>query len=136
MNNRPGTTVKPIRLLAAVAALVATPAAFASAADAPSNTAAPLDASSSIIAPGARYQLIDTNGNVVGELVSESGARLRLRPIGVTTAVRTAQKPALPRTADRAFHPDYGKALTPGQMSAAWQAEWDRINPPFITGGG
>ncbi|HEY6237493.1 MAG TPA: hypothetical protein VIW69_20505, partial [Candidatus Elarobacter sp.] len=93
MNNRRGSTVKPIRVLAAVAALVATPAAFASAADAPSDTAVSSGASSSLIAPGARYQLVDANGNVVGELVSESGRRLRLRPIGVATAVRNAQKP-------------------------------------------
>jgi hypothetical protein len=124
MNNRRGTTVKNIHVLAAVAALVATPAAFASAADAP------------FVVPGTRYQLVDERGNVVGELVTETGTRLRLRPIGATGAMRAAQRPALPATSDRTFHPDYRNALSAGQMSAAWQAAWDRINPPLVTGGG
>ncbi len=123
--------MKNIYALAAVAALVAMPAAFASAADAPSDATV-----SSLIVPGAHYQLVDARGNVVGELVTETGARLQLRPIGVTTALRTAQKQPLPSTINPTFHPDYSKALTTGQMSAAWQAELDRINPPFVTGGG
>ena len=123
--------MKNIYALAAVAAVVAMPAAFASAADAASGATA-----SSLIVPGAHYQLVDARGNVVGELVSETGTRLQLRPIGATTAIRTAQKQPLPTTADTTFHPDYSKALTSGQMSAAWQAELDRINPPFVTGGG
>jgi hypothetical protein len=87
--------------------------------------------------PGTHYQLVDARGNVVGELVSETGTRLRLRPIGTTTtALRTAQKPAPSNRSSSTFHPDYSQALTTGQMSAAWQAEWDRINPPFATGGG
>ena len=123
--------MKNIYALAAVAALVAVPASFASAIDAPS------DATASLIVPGTHYQLVDGSGKVVGELVSETGTRLRLRPIGTTTtALRTAQKPAPSSPASSTFHPDYGKALTTGQMSAAWQAEWDRINPPFVTGGG
>jgi hypothetical protein len=136
MDIRPRTTMKNIYGLAAAAALVATPAAFASAADAPPESAAPAGATAPTIAPGARYQLVDANGNVVGELVSETGTRLRLRPIGVTTAVRNAPKTAAPARSDRAFHPDYSRALTTGQMSAAWQTEWDRINPPIVTGGG
>ncbi len=130
MSIRQCTTVKPIHVLAAVAAIVATPAAFAAAADASS------DATASPIVPGARYQLVDVRGNVVGELVTESGTRLQLRPIGTTTALNSAQKQTLPAAADRVFHPDYSKALTPGQMSAAWQAEWDRLSPPPVTGGG
>jgi uncharacterized protein YcgI (DUF1989 family) len=119
MNTRRRTALKNIHVLAATAALVATPAAFASAADTPSEPVAPAATTASLITPGARYQLVDANGNVVGELV-----------------LRRAPKPALPATLDRAFHPDYTKSLTIGQMSAAWQAEWGRINPPVVTGGG
>jgi len=43
---------------------------------------------------------------------------------------------ALDPRADRAFHPDYSKALTAEQMTRAWQNELDRINPPVVTGGG
>jgi hypothetical protein len=125
MNIRPATTAKRIRMLAAVAALVATPAAFASAADAPFDTAAPSGAAAFVATPGTHYRLVDASGNVVGELVTETRMRLQLRP-----------KSALPTTPDRAFHPDYAQSLTPGEMSAAWQAEWDRINPPLVTGGG
>ena len=121
--------MKTIHALAAAAALVAMPAAFASAADAPPGAPA------SLIVPGAHYQLVDAHGNVVGELAGETNTRLQLRPIGTTTALRNA--PHAPATASSAaFRPDYSKALTSGQMSAAWQAELDRINPPFVTGGG
>jgi len=111
---------KSIYALALAAAIVATPAAFASAADTP---------------PATRYLLVDMNGNVVGELVSESATPVRLRVIGISTAPRSAG-PAPDTRSDRSFHPDYSKALTPGQMSAAWQAEIDRLFPPPLTGGG
>jgi hypothetical protein len=37
---------------------------------------------------------------------------------------------------DRKFHPDYSKALTPAQMTAAWNAEIDRVFETPVTGGG
>ncbi|HEX3463753.1 MAG TPA: hypothetical protein VHS78_06875 [Candidatus Elarobacter sp.] len=54
-----------------------------------------------------------------------------------TAPAGTAAMPAQrdPR-ADRAFHPDYSKALTADEMNGAWQNELDRINPPIVTGGG
>jgi hypothetical protein len=87
-----------------------------------------------IIAAGTHYDLVDAQGNVVGELVSESATRVRLRIIDVTPirAVRSVP-PAQP---DREFHPDYRGALSVGQMSAAWQAEIDHLFPPPPTGGG
>jgi hypothetical protein len=38
--------------------------------------------------------------------------------------------------ADRDFHPDYSRAITPAQMDAAWNAELERIFPPAHAGGG
>ena len=110
-----------IYAFAIAAAIVATPAAFAAAApDAP---------------PGTHYVLVDMQGNVVGELVSESATQVRLRVIAVSSAARAAVTAPDTRR-DRTFHPDYSKALTPGQMSAAWQAEIDRLFPQPVTGGG
>jgi hypothetical protein len=37
---------------------------------------------------------------------------------------------------DRTFHPDYSHALTPEQMTAAWNNEVNRILETPITGGG
>jgi hypothetical protein len=37
---------------------------------------------------------------------------------------------------DRAFRPDYSHALTVEQMTKAWNDEWNRIDPPVVTGGG
>jgi hypothetical protein len=126
----------PIYAIALAAAIVATPAAFASAADAPSDAPSNTAATSAAIAtPGTHYVLVDMNGNVVGELVSESATRVRLRVIGISNAARAAV-PAPDARNDRTFHPDYSKALTPGQMSAAWQAEIDRLFPQPVTGGG
>ena len=129
----------PIYAFAFAAAIVATPAAFASAADAPSdapsNASATSATSAAIATPGTHYVLVDMNGNVVGELVSESATRVRLRVIGISNAARAAV-PAPDARNDRNFHPDYSKALTPGQMSAAWQAEMDRLFPQPVTGGG
>jgi hypothetical protein len=55
----------------------------------------------------------------------------------VTAAVgpgRPQPTPA-PRT-ETTFHPNYDHALSVGQMSAAWQAELDRLFPQPVTGGG
>ena len=129
MNKHAGTIVKSATLMAVVAALVATSAPFADAAEAATDGISPL------AVPGAHYELVDSQGNVVGELVSESATRLRLRVVGVTTVQRMPQ-PAVPPRADATFHPDYGKALSVGQMSAAWHAELDRVFPQPVTGGG
>ena len=128
MSTPQSTVVRRVVLATTVAAFVALPSAFAVAADAAPADRAP------IIAAGTQYDLVDAQGNVVGELVSESATRVRLRVIGVT-AVRSAPvvQPAQP---DRAFHPDYRGALSAGEMSAAWQAEIDRLFPPPPTGGG
>jgi hypothetical protein len=68
------------------------------------------------VAVGTQYTIIDEQGHAVGSLVTA---------------------PAQPDTRpDRTFHPDYSRALTVDQMSRAWQAEADRIAPPFVTGGG
>jgi hypothetical protein len=129
--------------LAVAAAIVATPAAFASAAtDAPSDVpstntaeAGGTTTTAALATPGTHYVLVDANGNVVGELVSESATQVRLRVIGVSRSARAAVPAPDPRS-DRTFHPDYSKALTPGQMGAAWQAEMDRLFPQPATGGG
>jgi hypothetical protein len=36
---------------------------------------------------------------------------------------------ALEKIPQSTFSPDYSHALTPGQMTAAWQAELDRVMP-------
>ncbi|MBV8748074.1 MAG: hypothetical protein JO103_00010 [Candidatus Eremiobacteraeota bacterium] len=126
-----------IPTLAAIATLIATPAAFASAAE---TDTAPLPAATAdttaLATPGTHYTLVDAHGDVVGELVSESASHLRLRIIGVANAPRRTIPAASTATSDRTFHPDYGTALTPAQMSAAWQAEVDRLIPQPLTGGG
>jgi hypothetical protein len=48
----------------------------------------------------------------------------------------TSVQPADDSRSDRTFHPDYSNALTPAQMSLAWQAEIDRLFPPVMAGGG
>lgn len=128
---------KSIYALAAAAAIVATPASFAVAAGTNDTAATPVASapSETLAAPGTHYILVDSQGNVVGELVSESASRLQLRLIGVAKTARAAVQQPDPRN-DRNFHPDYSRALTPGQMSAAWQAEMDRLFPQPVTGGG
>lgn len=37
---------------------------------------------------------------------------------------------------DRSFHPDYSHALSVEQMTAAWNAEINRLIPVPISGGG
>ena len=43
--------------------------------------------------------------------------------VGLVIAKAAAKDPAT------TFSPDYSHALTPGQMTAAWQAELDRLMP-------
>jgi hypothetical protein len=89
-----------------------------------------------LVAVGAQYLVVDAEGRVVGTLVTEGPVTSQMRVIGITNAPR-AGTPAQPeKPVDRTFHPDYSKALTPDQMTRAWQDELDRINPPIVTGGG
>jgi hypothetical protein len=53
--------------------------------------------------------------------------------------VRSTAAPSSVRTDpgyDRVFHPDYSRALSVEQLTAAWNAEIDRLFPVPITGGG
>jgi hypothetical protein len=128
MSKHAGTIVKGATLMAAVAALIATSTPFVDAAEVAAG------GNSLLAVPGAHFDVVDQQGNVVGELVSESATRLRLRIVGVTAVQRT--QPALPARTDTTFHPNYDHALSVGQMSAAWQAELDRLFPQPVTGGG
>lgn len=92
-------------------------------------------AAAMLVAVGAQYLVVDAEGRVVGTLVTDTPATSQMRLIGITNAPRTGtQQPEKP--ADRTFHPDYSRALTPDQMTRAWQDELDRISPPIVTGGG
>jgi hypothetical protein len=93
-------------------------------------------AAAMLVAVGAQYLVVDAEGRVVGTLVTDSAATSQMRVIGITNAPRTATPQQPDKQTDRTFHPDYSKALTPDQMTGAWQAELDRINPPIVTGGG
>ncbi len=89
-----------------------------------------------LVAVGAQYLVVDAEGRVVGTLVTDSPAASQMRVIGITNAARAGTPQQPDRQADRTFHPDYSRALTPDQMTRAWQDELDRINPPIVTGGG
>ena len=89
--------------------------------------------SAALATPGAHFVLVDAEGRTVGELVSERSDRLRLRLIGISAAGRSVPAPTDAR-ADRTFHPDFSRALSPGQMSSAWQAELDRLFPTVPSG--
>jgi hypothetical protein len=93
-------------------------------------------AAAMLVALGAQYLVVDAEGRVVGTLVTDSPATSQMRLIGITNAPRTATPQLRDTQTDRTFHPDYSKALTPDQMTRAWQSELDRINPPVVTGGG
>jgi hypothetical protein len=85
---------------------------------------------------GAQYSVVDTEGHIVGTLVTDTPAVSQMRIIGITTAAR-GKTPAQPdRSSDRTFHPDYSRALTVDQTTRAWRDELDRLNPPIVTGGG
>ena len=88
------------------------------------------------LAFAAQYTVVDSQGHVVGTLVTGVPLQTPLQVIGITNGPRrTTPTPSDPR-ADRTFHPDFSKALTVDQMNRAWQDELDRINPPVVTGGG
>jgi hypothetical protein len=85
------------------------------------------------VAAGTQYTVVDSQGHVVGTLTTDApvGAAAQARFVGMAKPATPAQ-PA----ADKNFHPDYSHALTVDQMTRAWQAELDRLNPPIVTGGG
>lgn len=87
------------------------------------------------VAAGTQYTIVDAQGRVVGSIVTDTPVN-QLRVIGVTSAGRITTAPQPDPGADRAFHPDYTKALSAEQLSRAWQAELDRLAPPLVTGGG
>ena len=93
-------------------------------------------AAAASLAFAAQYTVVDSQGHVVGTLVTDVPLRTPLQVIGITNGPRrTSPAPSDPR-ADRTFHPDFSKALTVDQMNRAWQDELDRIYPPIVTGGG
>ena len=64
------------------------------------------------------------------------GVPPQMRTIGT---VRKTSAPPSVRTApasDRVFHPDYSRALSVEQLTAAWNAEIERLFPVPVTGGG
>lgn len=94
--------------IAKSATLLATIAALIAASTPFANAADAVAATSPLDAPAAPYQII---------------------------AIQRRQASAPART-DMTFHPNYDNALSVGQMSAAWQAELDRLFPQPVTGGG
>ncbi len=54
----------------------------------------------------------------------------------LSTAPAPAERLAVPTVIDRTFHPDYSHALTPDQMTRAWNAEIDRVFQTPVSGGG
>ena len=88
-----------------------------------------------MLALAAQYTVIDADGNIVGTLITDAPPASQLRVAGLADAARKAPQKDDQRK-DRAFHPDYAKALTVDQAVRAWQSELDRLNPPVVTGGG
>jgi len=90
----------------------------------------------SFVVLGAQYTVVDSEGNVVGTLVTDTPATSQMRVIGISKAA-PGKTPAQPtRQPDRTFHPNYSGALSVDQMTRAWHDELDRINAPVVTGGG
>lgn len=60
--------------------------------------------------------------------------------IAEVAQLRAGATPPAPRTMeagrDRSFRPDYSRALSVGQMEAAWQREIERLFPSLMAGGG
>jgi hypothetical protein len=76
------------------------------------------------------------NGPAVPTEGDTSGVTPEMSTIG---SVRSIAAPTSMRTdpgSDRVFHPDYSRALSVEQMTAAWNAEINRLFPVPITGGG
>jgi hypothetical protein len=67
----------------------------------------------------------------------DSGVTQQTRTIGTVRSTATPTRST--RTdleGDRVFHPDYSRALSVEQLTAAWNAEIDRLFPVPVTGGG
>jgi len=88
------------------------------------------------VALGAQYSIVDADGHAVGSLVTDAPPTATLRVIGVANAARPATAPRRDQRSDRAFNPNFTKALSAEQTSRAWQAEIDRLMPQPVTGGG
>jgi hypothetical protein len=60
--------------------------------------------------------------------------------IAEVAQLRSGATPPAPRTTeadrDRSFRPDYSRALSVGQMEAAWQREIERLFPSLMAGVG
>jgi hypothetical protein len=77
-----------------------------------------------------------------------AAASTTMPPVAATSTMTSSapmigiSRPAIPPRQrdqsgiDRKFHPDDSKALTPGQLTAAWNAEIDRVFETPVTGGG
>jgi hypothetical protein len=101
-------------MLASALVLPVTANAAENSSDAPSSAVAQLAMS------GARFTVIDQNGNVVAVLASGGSDTLVLRRIGTAKAAAAI---ATPRT----FHVDDAKALTTQQADAAYHAAYDEF---------
>ncbi len=88
------------------------------------------------VATGAQYTIVDGQGHVVGTLVTDGAVTSQVRVAGMAGAGRAKRPAQTDSPPDRAFHPDYSRALSADQMTRAWRDEADRLNPPFVTGGG
>ncbi len=89
-----------------------------------------------VAATGAQYTVVDAQGHVVGTLVTDGAVTSQVRVTGMADAGRAKRSAPLQSSPDRAFHPDYSRALSAEQMTRAWRDETDRLDPPFVTGGG
>jgi hypothetical protein len=99
------------------------------------NPAIQAIALAAFVAAGTQYDVVDSQGHVVGTLTTDAPVTTssQMRVIGIAKAARPADGAA---PIDKTFHPNYANALTVEQMTRAWQAELDRLNPPIVTGGG
>jgi hypothetical protein len=99
------------------------------------NLALQAVALAAVVAAGTQYTVLDSQGHVIGTLTTDApvATSSQMRVIGIAQAGRPADSAA---PIDKTFHPNYDHALTVEQMTHAWQAELDRLNPPIVTGGG
>lgn len=63
-------------------------------------------------------------------------SRLQKNAAGISRVATPPATPADNSGIDRTFHPDYSRALTVDQATAAWKAEIDRVFETPVTGGG
>jgi hypothetical protein len=74
--------------------------------------------------------------NTVPVTAPAAQGRLAQDTTGISRAAVPPATPVDKSGIDRSFHPDYSRALTVDQMTAAWNAEIDRVFETPITGGG